>query len=119
MGSSNDDSSDDEKLDEILKDALMKGGSAIYAKGDKIAVNKGEFTGIKGTVVSLEDAHITFTAIGIPQLTRSLTVDVSMLSKYFEPGDMVRNIEGKYKGETGQVIDVEDHKVSVVLDVRE
>jgi ribosomal protein L24 len=44
----------------------MTGGSAIYAKGDKIAVNKGEFTGIKGTVVSLEDAHITFTAIGIP-----------------------------------------------------
>ena len=66
MGTSNDDSSDDEKLDEILKDALMTGGSAIYAKGDKIAVNKGEFTGIKGTVVSLEDAHITFTAIGIP-----------------------------------------------------
>ena len=35
------DSSDDEKLDGILKDALMKGGAAIYAKGDKISVNKG------------------------------------------------------------------------------
>jgi len=44
-------------------------------------------------------------------------VDVSMVCKYFEPGDMVRIIEAKYKGETGLVIDVEDHKVSVVLDV--
>lgn len=40
-----------------------------------------------------------------------------MVSKYFEPGDMVRIIEAKYKGETGQVIDVEGSKVSVVLDV--
>jgi ribosomal protein L24 len=50
----------------VLKDALMKGGAAIYAKGDKIQVNKGDFTGIKGQVVSIEDSHITFTAIGIP-----------------------------------------------------
>ena len=112
-----DDSSDDEKLDNVIKDALMRGGSAIYAKGDKIQVHKGDFTGIKGQVVSIEDAHITFTAIGIPQLTKQLTVEVSMVSKYFEPGDMVRIIEAKYKGETGQVIDVEASKVSVVLDV--
>lgn len=65
-----DDSSDDEKLDNVIKDALMRGGSAIYAKGDKIQVHKGDFTGIKGQVVSIEDAHITFTAIGIPQLTK-------------------------------------------------
>lgn len=30
---------------------------------------------------------------------------------------MVRIIEAKYKGETGQVIDVEGSRVSVVLDV--
>lgn len=30
---------------------------------------------------------------------------------------MVRIIEGKYKGDTGQVIESEDNKVSVVLDV--
>ena len=50
-------------------------------------------------------------------MTKALTVEVSMVSKYFEPGDMVRIIEAKYKGETGQVIDVEGSKVSVVLDV--
>ena len=41
-----------------------------------------------------------------------------MLTKYFEPGDLVRVSEGKYKGDTGQVIDVDPktNKVSVVLD---
>jgi transcription elongation factor len=39
-----------------------------------------------------------------------------MVSKYFEPGDQVRIIEAKYKGETGQVIEIQDNKASVMLD---
>ncbi len=100
-----------------MKNELLRGGACIYAKGDKISVLKGDFTGIRGTVVSIEDNQLNFTAIGVPALVKTLTVDVSMVTKYFEPGDMVRIIEGKYKGETGQVIDVEDLKASVVLDV--
>jgi transcription elongation factor SPT5 len=39
-----------------------------------------------------------------------------MVSKYFEPGDLVRIIEAKYKGDTGVVIEIEDGKASVMLD---
>jgi transcription elongation factor len=39
-----------------------------------------------------------------------------MVIKYFEPGDLVRIIEGKYKGETGQVIEVEEPKMTIILD---
>lgn len=39
-----------------------------------------------------------------------------MVEKYFEPGDFVRIAEGKYKGETGVVVESEDNKVVVVLD---
>jgi transcription elongation factor len=39
-----------------------------------------------------------------------------MVIKYFEPGDLVRIIEGKYKGETGQVIDVKEPKMTIILD---
>lgn len=39
-----------------------------------------------------------------------------MVAKYFEPGDIVRVTEAKYKGETGTVIDVEGPKVSMILD---
>ena len=38
------------------------------------------------------------------------------MSKYFEPGDLVRVTEAKYKGETGQVIDAEGKFVSMILD---
>jgi transcription elongation factor len=68
-------------------------------------------------VISIEDTTITFLAIGVPSLTKPLEVDIEHVSKFFEPGDMVRIIEGKYKGDTGQVIESEDNKVSVVLDV--
>ena len=113
------DSGDDEKIQTVVKTALMRGGSSIYSKGDKISINKGDFTGIKATVISIEDNQILFQAIGIPELTKHFPVDVSMVSKYFEPGDMVRIIEGKYQGETGQVIDVDEQKISMVLDSSE
>jgi transcription elongation factor SPT5 len=110
------DSGDDEKIETVIKTALLRGGSSVYVKGDKISINKGEFTGLKGTVISVEDSTITFQALNVPALTQHLPVEVSMVSKYFEPGDMVRIIEGKYQGDTGQVIDVEDSKVSMKLD---
>ncbi len=83
---------------------MTRGGTAIYSKGDKISVIKGDMNGIKGTIEAIEDTQITFKAIGAFEqvLKNSITVDVSMINKYFEPGDMVRIIESnKYKGETG------------------
>jgi len=59
---------------------------------------------------------VTFTPTGIPELTKPLQIDISMVSKYFEPGDFVRVTEAKYKGETGTVIDVDGPKVSMILD---
>jgi transcription elongation factor SPT5 len=46
-----------------------------------------------------------------------LTVEISFVSKYFEPGDMIRVVEGKYKGDTGKVIGVDEKAASVILDV--
>jgi transcription elongation factor len=112
-----DDSDDDEKVEDVLRQAKLAGGSSIYAKGDKINVLKGDLTGLKGTVVAIsESGLVTFKPIGIPQLTKPLDIDAANVCKYFEPGDLVRIIEAKYKGETGQVLDVEGPRISVVLD---
>jgi transcription elongation factor len=55
--------------------------------------------------------------LGIPSLAKKqLEVELDMVVKYFEPGDLVRILDGKYKGETGQVIDIEEGRVSMVLD---
>ncbi len=84
-------------------------------KGDKISVNKGECTGMRGIAIEIEGGMVTFKPIDIPALDL-LSVDIAHVSKYFEPGDLVRITEGKYRGETGQVMDVDSHKVSMVLD---
>jgi len=104
-------------LQKAIQQTLMQGGNTVYTKGDKIQINKGDLMGIRGTVISIEEGGmVTFKPIGFPELEKPLQIDLGFVSKYFEPGDPVRITEGKYKGETGQVIDVEGRKVSLVLD---
>jgi len=72
---------------------------------------------MRGTVLSIEEGGlVSFKPIDYPELDKPLQLDISFVSKYFEPGDLVRITEGKYKGETGQVIDVDGKKVSLKLD---
>lgn len=107
VNAQNNESSDDENFENVVNQAIIRGGTANFAKGDKISVNKGDLNGLKGTIDAIDDTQVTFKAIGFENALRHpLTVDVSMVSKYFEPGDQVRIIEAKYKGETGQVIEV-------------
>ena len=33
----------------------MRSGSSIFAKGDKISINKGDFNGLKGIIETIDD----------------------------------------------------------------
>ena len=111
----NDEDAEDGAVEQVIKKSLMQGGKTVYMKGDKISVNKGECTGMRGTVIEIEGGMVTFKPLDIPELDL-LQVDIAHVSKYFEPGDLVRITEGKYRGETGQVMDVDGNRVSMVLD---
>ena len=111
----NDEDAEDGAVEQVIKKTLMQGGKTVYMKGDKISVNKGECTGMRGTVIEIEGGMVTFKPLDIPELDL-LQVDIAHVSKYFEPGDLVRITEGKYRGETGQVMDVDGNRVSMVLD---
>ena len=108
----------DDDVEDIIKQTLMRGGTTVYTKGDKIKVTKGDMNGVKGTVISIEEGGtVNFKPINISNQFQMLSVDISILTKYFEPGDLVRVTEGKYRGDTGQVLYIEENKrVSVVLD---
>ena len=97
------DQNDDEQEDTVIENTIMKtllqGGETVYMKGDKISCNKGEYTGMCGTVIEIEGGLVTFKALDYD--FDPLQVDITFVSKYFEPGDMVRVTEGKYRGETG------------------
>jgi ribosomal protein L24 len=102
------DSSGDELTGEVLiKNTFMANGSTSeFSKGDKIRVIAGDLNSISGKVVSMEieTGFINFIPIGIPGFTNELRLEVKNVVKYFEPGDYVRVIDGKYRGETGLVI---------------
>jgi transcription elongation factor SPT5 len=85
---------------------MMNGTTSEFSKGDKIKVIGGDLNGISGKVVSLEldTGFINFIPIGIEGFTDELKLEVKNVVKYFEPGDYVRIIDGKYRGETGLVI---------------
>lgn len=105
----------DNALEVTIQKTLMQGGETVYMKGDKISVHRGEYTGMRGTVIEIEGGFVTFKSIDFPDLDAQ-QVDIAFVTKYFEPGDLVRVTEGKYRGETGQVVDVQGNRVSMVLD---
>lgn len=61
-----DDDGEDAKVELVIKKTLMQGGQTVYMKGDKISVNKGECTGMRGTVIEIEGGMVTFKPIDIP-----------------------------------------------------
>jgi len=97
---------------------MTQGGTVSeFSKGDKIKVIAGDLIGINGKVVSMEadTGFITFIPIGIEGFTNELRLEVKNVVKYFEPGDHVRVIDGKYRGETGLVISSEQNDEGIVF----
>ena len=99
-GDQNEEELEDGAIEATILKTLLQGGETVYMKGDKISVHKGEYTGMRGTVIEIEGGFVTFKSIDFPDFD-PLQVDITFVSKYFEPGDMVRVTEGKYRGETG------------------
>lgn len=64
---------DDAQIEEVIKRTLLKGGTTVYTKGDKIKVKKGDLTGIKGTVISIEEnGLVTFKPMNLAELKKPL-----------------------------------------------
>lgn len=59
---------EDERVERVIKRTLMQGGQTVYMKGDKISVNKGDCTGMRGSVIEIDGGMLTFKPIDIPNL---------------------------------------------------
>jgi len=94
---------EDEKINLML---LKEKQSSGISKGDKVRVNKGDLTDLKGTVISMNGTLVTIQPIS-DQIKHNLTFPVSDLDKYFQMGDNVRVIRGQNQGESGIVTTVE------------
>lgn len=69
----------------------------------------GELLGATGHVEAVKHNLVNFKPTNLEGFKDILSIDKSCVVKYFEVGDFIRIIHGKYKGETGIVIDVNKH----------
>ena len=83
-----------------------------FCTGDKIRVVEGELQGATGLIQKLENDQVVFKPTNLEGFEENLGLERSMVVKYFEQGDLVRLIDGKYKGETGMVTMVDQIKGS-------
>lgn len=65
-------------------------------------------------MITIENGDVLFKP-NIEGLNDNLKLNADFVVKYFEPGDKVRVIDGKFKGETGIVVSIEGSYANIAL----
>ncbi|XP_059630266.1 putative transcription elongation factor SPT5 homolog 1 [Cornus florida] len=92
-----------------------------FMKGDRVIVVKGDVKNLKGLVEKVEEDIVHIRPMAEEEVegltkTETLTVREKDLCKYFKPGNHVKVVSGATEGETGMVIKVDGHRVTIVSD---
>ncbi|VDN00933.1 unnamed protein product [Thelazia callipaeda] len=106
--------SDDLKKE--LEGVKIKDSSYIFAPGDYVEVADGELVNLRGRIQSVDGEKIVM----IPDhedLKEPLTLNACELKKFFKTGDHVKVINGRYEGDTGLIVRVEDNLVILLSDL--
>jgi len=89
-----------------------------YLRGDLIKVIEGDLKNLKGEVLEVDkDADTITIQPHHAQLTEKLKLSLSQVQKHFTTGDHVKVIAGRYEGETGMIVKVEEDQVVVFSDL--
>lgn len=64
-----------------------------------------------GIILRFENEQVVFKPSNLEGFTDNLGIEKTFVVKYFEQGDLVRLIDGKYRGETGMVTAIQDIKL--------
>jgi len=87
-----------------------------FAPGDNVEVINGELVHLQGKIMSIDGSKITM----MPKhedLKDPLDFQAYELKKYFKVGDHVKVISGKFEGDTGLIVRVEDNQVILFSDL--
>lgn len=87
-----------------------------FVKGDRVRVVGGELSGLTGVVVGLTHEERIEVKADLKDLTELLVFDPSELTKSFHKGDHVKVVSGPAQGQTGLVVNVEEHICWVFTD---
>ncbi|KAF4530960.1 hypothetical protein B566_EDAN011341 [Ephemera danica] len=88
----------------------------LFSTGDTVEVCEGELMHLQGRITAIEGNKITV----MPkhdELTEALEFQSTELRKYFKMGDHVKVLAGRYEGDTGLIVRVEDNRIVLFSDL--
>ncbi|XP_025834253.1 transcription elongation factor SPT5 [Agrilus planipennis] len=101
---------------EIAADKEDKTSTHSFSAGDNVEVSEGELINLQGKILTIDGNMITV----MPKhedLKDPLVFQASELRKYFRMGDHVKVLSGRYEGDTGLVVRVENNRVVLISDL--
>lgn len=87
-----------------------------FAPGDQVEVCDGELAQLTGKILSIDGNKITMLP-NHEDLNTPLEFPSHELKKYFKLGDHVKVIAGRYEGDTGLIVRVEDNQIVLFSDL--
>ncbi|KAL7072356.1 hypothetical protein ACQ4LE_008989 [Meloidogyne hapla] len=105
-----------EDLKKELESTHLREKKHNFSPGDNVEVTDGELANLRGKIQSIDGDKIVI----LPEhedLNEPLTLNAYELKKYFKAGDHVRVIGGRYEGDTGLIVRVEDKMVILLSDL--
>ena len=85
-----------------------------FMKGETVIVTSSEYNTMKGKIDNVSGEIVTVRLFDLSDRLLRFTEDE--LDKFFQPGDHVKVLDGKYKGETGLIIKVEENIAHILSD---
>ncbi|KAI7872532.1 hypothetical protein BDF14DRAFT_1873164 [Spinellus fusiger] len=89
--------------------------STVFQSGDTIEVTEGGMIHSTGVVCSVEESSVVV-KLDIDGITKSVTLPAKQLRKKFREGDHVQVINGRYKDESGMIVNVMDSVITILSD---
>lgn len=102
---------------EDQKAPILQARKIHFVQGDKVKVIKGDVKGLTGSVISSSNGMVSLAPFVEELCDQQLDFPVDDLSKFFEAGDHVKVITGRYAGITGMVAASKDNSVDMICDV--
>lgn len=87
-----------------------------FSNGDNVEVCEGELINLQGKIVSI-DGNMIMVMPKHEELKEALEFQASELRKYFTMGDHVKVVAGRYEGDTGLIVRVEQNRVVLFSDL--
>jgi len=88
-----------------------------FSTGDNVVVTEGELQNLQGRVIAVDGSKITILPKHEDLKDEPLHFQAHDLKKYFRQGDHVRVIGGRYEGDTGLIVRVEENMVVLFSDL--